>query len=917
MDGRAGRHLGLWAMALSVGGCAESEFTQPVITQVEVRPSGSDNATLSIPPNVSSNLDIFVEPGFSLDFDPNFGSSERLTPGARPAWGQLRPESGAPDVELTRVALRNPRQVTADAPPLKPGRYIVAVDDGRGGELTYANPVLVREPERFGDELYVANVPDTLRADDCATIEVGFVPEGATGPFLPPPPSPTDNEVLVEIVDFADGFDGTVDGLAVTAPERCGLSTIREPSARVSAQRPTARWNLRGRRPGSAAFGVRATRVRSGDFVDALPAGDRALRVVGEVAVEPEIDVALPGACRAVRWRWRRPSVRDSARDDLKLTLGVETADGRPIEGAVFQDRSCTSPSASVELGREASFATQWIRLEELGAYALSGRVTEPELAEFYDVTGASFRVVEELELGDARVGAPPVVALGVPFPAVVEGPEGTSCRLELTAANGEALAPSQTVTVDDGVELAWLTPTRELEPGRTVRADLACIESGRRPRESEVEVGRCSGLALDASALRLRLSNRAPTRAAPSTIVSLTGASAASSVFYTLGERSEPARFRLDAGASAGGFRWDVPLSGDLETITAVVRDEFGCPAVVEEALFPGADPDRVVSIEPGSLADQLATIDPSDESPLVLRFADRTVIETVVVDADLARIESELVLLGPGAGALLRLQGDVELADRFVLSWIDLHGSGRVLARGPLIVRDGFVRQGVQIEAVSSSEVAIGPGVVFRGIRRPMLRMENGSVKRSLFTGAGAVTAEGPFVEVEDGADFAQVAMTDSDSPLVAAAFDEPIEVALEFATFHRAAPVDPTSLASESSVRIVGSILSRTPEWARELAKDPIAIESSVIVGYEDEPEACDAADVECEPSDIFPDSPVAPERLSYQWCDAVDGAVSDRDKTGLGVFASGIGARFFGFGYDYGHLEYVQSTPGDCP
>ena len=95
---------------------------------------------------------------------------------------------------------------------------------------------------------------------------------------------------------------------------------------------------------------------------------------------------------------------------------------------------------------------------------------------------------------------------------------------------------------------------------------------------------------------------------------------------------------------------------------------------------------------------------------------------------------------------------------------------------------------------------------------------------------------------------------------------------------------------------------------------LAARSVTVRASALVGYDgDAPLPCQSADLDCRADDLFLD-PTRPEWLSYVWCDDVDPALSDWDATGLGDLEGA--ARFFGRGYDVGHLEHPVSVPGAC-
>lgn len=865
-------------------------------------------------------LDIFVEPGFSLDFDPVFGDDPAVQVHGAPTRGTLVDEAGEA-AALDRVRPRAPDQVRAFSPGLPEGDYRVVLEGGRDGRLEYGELLQVRNPEPVGEELFVSGLPDQLLADECKRIEVGFVQADDTA-FLPPPRRAGENEILVEL-EPVPGDGATGRGLAITSPTVCGAEGVAQPAARISSESPVASWNVRGRTPGLAGFRVTASWLESGDFVDAIEPGDNRVRVRGRVAIVPEARLWLPGEpCMGLRWIRRNPRLDDATRPGLDLSLALVNGRGETVEATLYGDADCTEvvDSARLEAGRD--FASTFIRVPELGAYELEGQVLDPARPANWIVESGAIRVVDEIPVGEVEVRAPSVVAFGIPTPVVVESPSPTSCELTVETNIGVPLLDAPVPVEVEGREVVWIVPRDPGGGADEVRALARCVEPDRRPRATGVTVSTCSGVALDTFALRLDVGNLAPTSADPSVDVSLvTGAGEVpSSVFYAFGGLGEPERARLDATGDLASFRWQVPLTGRIEPITAVVRDDFGCPVVLEQVVYAGADPSRVVRVRPGSLEVQLedAGVSLSDSSPLVLLFDSETMLNTVFADgAALGVTEAELVLLGPGSPALLSLAGDWRLRESSTWSWIDLHGTGKVSAEsGAFRFRDSVLRQTAGIDAFGA-DVTIGPGAYLRGTRRPAVGFGRGLVRDTLVAGASGA-ADAPLFTVGAQVRVVQTAVSGPLGPLVGAAFDDQaVNVDVDFSTLHGVAPFDLNALPAGSSASVVGTIFSSVPDWfLPQLESRNVTVEASALVGLDTEPAACAEGFFECKVDDLFLDEP-RPEWLSYVWCDDVDPRLSDWDKTGFAnVGEDEASRRFYGVGYDVGHLEAPVSTPGVC-
>lgn len=915
------RRLTCGVILLLGAACSDEPLNEVRIRLIEVQPT-SGAAGFAALADAPLTLDIYVEPAFSLDLDPAFGDDPAVEVRGSPTIGAfLSEEEGIEASSFERLALRGPDHLRAESMGLPVGDYRVIIDGGRDGRLDYDELLQVRDRSDLGEELRLAGLPSELIADECQTIEVGFVAEGGSE-FVPPPRSPESNEILIELDPVPDGgVNGA--GLAITSATVCGAEGVSQPSARLSSQSITARWNVRGRTPGLAALGVTASWVGTGGFVDSIEPSDSRVRVRGRVAVVPEARLWLPDdACMGVRWIRRNPRLDDAASPALDLALTLVHGDGATAEPTLYSGPDCreVAESARLEAGRD--LASTFIRVPPLGAYELQGRVLDPAAPDNWIVEGGAFRVVNEIPVGEVEVSAPSVVAYGIPTPIIVESPSPTSCELTLETTLGVPLLDAPVPVEVEARELVWVVPRAPSAGADEAQALARCVQPDLRPRSTGVTVSRCSGLALDASSLRLQVDNLAPTALNPNVDVSLVSgpSSAPSSVFYALGDLDEPDGFRLDATGDVASFRLQAPLTGQIEPITAIVRDAFGCPLILEQIVYPGADPSRVVEIRPGALETQLrsAGVDLEDASPLVLLFGPETMINTVFADAAaLGATSAELVLLGPGSPALLDLSGDWVLRQSSVWSWIDLHGTGKVTATsGSFEFRDSVLREEAALD-LFDVDAQIGPGAYLRGTRRAAVAFDQGLVRDTFVAGVAGAT-DGPVFSVGSQARFVQTAVVGLRGPLVGGAFDgRAVTVDLDFSTFHRAAPVDLDTLPAGSSVSILGGLLSRVPDgFERQLGSSALTVRASGLVGFDTEPAACARAGLECESEDLFVD-PTAPEWLSYARCDDVDPRSSDWDKAGFAnVGEDAVGRRFFGAGYDVGHLEEPVSTPGAC-
>ena len=911
-----------WGVLFFAGAaaCSDEALNRVEISRVEVQPSSGAQDAFGAVADQPLTLDIFVDPPFSLDFDPAFGDEPAVDVRGAPTRGALvRPTGEATAFE--RVALRAPNHVRADAQGLPEGDYTIVLDGGRDGRLEYGEVLQVRNREPTGEELFVRGLPDQLLADECQTIEIGFVAAGDTR-FLAPPRRDGESEILVELEPVPhDGATGR--GLAITPPTVCGAEGVSQPAARISSEKRVARWNVRGRTPGLAGLRVTASWLESGDFVDSVEPEENRVRVRGRVGIVPEARLWLPqNLCMGVRWLRRNPRLDDAASPALDLGLSLVNGRGETVDATLYGDANCTEvlESAGLEAGRD--FASTFIRVPELGAYTLEGQVLEPARPANWIVEPGAFRVVNEIPSGEVEVRAPSVVAFGIATPMIVESPSPTRCELTLETTIGVPLLDAPVPVEVEDREVVWVVPRTSDMGADEVQAVARCVEPDLRPRGTGVAVSTCSGVALDTFSLRLEVGNLAPTSVDPDVDVSLVVGSGnvPSSVFYAFGDLGEPERARLDATGDLASFRWQAPLTDRIEPITAVVRDAFGCPVVLEQIVYSGADPSRVVGVRPGSLEAQLeeAGVDRSDSSPLVLVFDSETMLNTVFADGSaLGATEAELVLLGPGSPALLSLTGEWLLRQSSTWSWIDLHGTGKVSAEsGTLWFRDSVLREAAGLDAFGA-DVTIGPGAYVRGTRRPAVAFGSGLVRDTLVAG-GAGATEAPLFAVGSKVRVVQTAVAGSRGPLVGAAFDdEAVTIDIDFSTLHEAAPLDFDALPRGSSASIVGTIFSRVPDWfLPQLESADLTAEASALVGLDSEPSVCADGFFECKVDDLFLDE-TRPEWLSYVWCDDVDPRLSEWDKTGFAnVGDDATSRRYFGWGYDVGHLEHPVSTPGTC-
>lgn len=911
----------LAAAGTLLAACGSTERPRPEIVLVSVSPSAQSTAAFAAPANTPLILDITVEPAFALDFDPQFGDDAQLVPRGGPAHGRFVPTTGGEPVAFDdRISLRAPDMARVNVDGLPAGNYVIVLDDGVGGEMEHDVELQIREAEPVGSELYVDGLPDVLLADECVKIEVGFVAEGTSGPFLAPPRLPDDSDILIELVDFQDGVDRTVDGLAITGSGVCGQPSITAPAARVSSQQPTAYWYVRGRRPGLASVGVVATGADSGGFVASRPASEQRVLVRGRVEAVPEQRLWLPGECQEIRWVRTNPVGEDAYRPPVEIELEVRDQEGNLIDVEMYGDASCQGRVEYVGLVEGELSHSKFVRLDELGVYTVGGRIREPNQPPDHGVGSATVQVAASAPVSDLTVTAPSVTGFGTPMPVVLEAPQPTRCELVFETVTGVPLIEEEPVVDVEGRTLVWITPKWGGANGDDVQGVLRCVEEGFRPRATSVALGTCAGVALDESALRLELANRAPTPTNTGVDVSLRGASGASSVLYVLGSLESPEGVRLDPTGDGGMFRFQAPTSDGVRTITAIVRDFAGCPVTVEDVIYAGADSTRVVSIRPGSLHEQLEDRDLSDSSPLVLVFTPDTVINTVKADgALLGRIASELYLLGPGSGALLEVSGDVSLRSDSFWSWIDIHGSGRIIAEsGTFTLRDSLLRQDVWLD-LRGALATIGPRAYLEPGRVPSIHLGEGVVARSMARMGSSVPGSAPMILVDEKAYLVQNAIADVPVPFVGApSGGDAVELEFEFNTFHGATPVDVARLPEGSQVFISGGLFSRLPDWSLpQLSTSGVTVVASAAVGVDLDESICSSEGLTCDPNELFLD-PTRPEWLTYSWCDEVAPSVSEWDKIGYSdIDVDDGGARYHGLGYDFGHLERVVSVPGRCP
>ncbi len=903
-----------WSLALCLASCGTSERPEVAIVSVQVRPTAQDQGDLSAPEDTPLTLDIRVEPAFPVAFEVDFGSGVSR-PINLPQGGFLEPASGGERVPFQRLVLTGVDEVEASVGALEPGRYFVFVDDGRGGLLSFPTPLLIRETDGL-PRLFVSEPPQRLLADECAEIVVGLVKPSGVEPveFIQPL-----EELEIAVVDFQDGLDATVDGLAVTVPARCGEESIGEPLFRISSQQPVARFAVRGRTTGPASFRVRVTSVASGELRFTSTA--QTFEIKGEVAIVVENDVWQTNECQQVTLERMHPANDDSSGPPLQLTLELRRADGESGPYAIYDSAACSNTIDQLVLDENAAELPVFMKVSTEGRYVLEGAAIAGDLAGMHVVRSIPLDVFTELPDGEVFVDAPSVVAYGLPFPVFLSSATPTTCRLELVSSDsGKVLAESFDVDVS-GQTVIEMEPAVAADGSDDQEARLRCVQGATtKPLEVPVRLRRCRGSLLADPFLDL---SRVVTTDAKRDIQVSPGADGTiTSVWYALGEPPNPLAQRLDSQGLLEPRSFVVPPIGELTTISAVLRDESGCPTSLQRTVFAGADPDRIVDVVPGVLEDQLrdAAV-PDDGAPLVLRATKDTELAPVTLNGRiLGPVRSPVFIFGPGAGLLRLVEGAVFQSSAF-LTGLDMFGTGHIVVdSGDFVLENSTVRDEVYLDVDGTSAV-VGPGVTFRPSVAPVMKLGSGVVQGNRVADrTPQVLAKGLFL-VSGRVLFAQNAVANLIHPLVGpASSGEPQDVHFEFNTFHRSAPLATSEEPTGSGYVVSGNLFSqpslKTVAWlASADGNSGLEIGPNAYAGYGAEPKACDRVEVVCRADDLFPEES-GPEELVYRWCDAVDRVLPDAsewDKTGS---VDGPGLRYYGKAYDYGHFEWVQGAAESC-